>query len=339
MNSRSDIPQQRLPPGQQLAASGKWPVVGEREPLDAAGEWTIDVAGQVEHPQRWSLAELRQFEVVERVLDIHCVTRWSLFDVPVRGVRLETLLRAAEPKSEARFISFVAHTSRRHSTSLPIDDAVRLDALVVWSVYGQPLSVEHGGPVRMIVPGKYFYKSVKWLRAIELLAEDRLGYWESDAGYHNHADPWNEERFVAADLSRVQIRELMQSRDWSGRNLRGIEAADMDLASLAARGAVLRAADFRRADLRGADFSRANLSNSRFGGADLRSAAFLDADIEGCDFAGADLRGADLRTLSLLGVSFVSADTAAKLDGTTRFSPASLEQLADRERQYVEASL
>lgn len=325
----------RLPPGQQLAARGKWPVVGERAPAKAPHEWTIEIAGEVSTPCSWTLDDLKRLPVVSRLVDIHCVTRWSLLDVPVRGVLLEILLNAAAPTAQAEFLSFVAHSQRNHSTSLPLQDATQLGAIVAWEVNHAPISVEHGGPVRMIVPGRYFYKSVKWLRRIDVLAEDRLGYWEADAGYHNRADPWREERFVTTSLSRLEVRQLLESRDWSDRDLLSLQVARRDLSHLVARRAMLRAANFRQAVLRGADFQGANLSNASFAGADLREADFADADIEGCDFTGADLRGANLCTQSMLGVSFTDGRSVAKIDRSTRIPHERLSELADAQRQVV----
>ncbi len=333
------MPSRQLPPGQQLAARGKWPVVGERRALPVEGPWTVEICGAVEAARTWTLDELQNLPTVERVVDIHCVTRWSLLDVPLQGILLQTLLDCVRPQARARFISFVAHTERQHSTSLPLDEALALDSLVVWSAYGKPLSEEHGGPLRCVVPGKYFYKSVKWLRRIELLEEDRLGYWEREAGYHNGADPWKEERFAASGVTRQQMRRLVESRDWSGQTLLAVQAAGWELAGLVARNAALRAADFRTACLRDADFGGANLSNGRFEDADLRGASFRDADIEGCDFSGADLRGADLRALSMLGVTFVAGAKQASFDERTRFPLELITQLADNQAGFVRHQL
>ncbi len=325
----------RLPPGQQLAARGKWPVVGERQPLAAIEPWSVTVDGLVAQPRRWTLEELQQLPATEKCIDIHCVTRWSLLDVPVKGVELKALLAQVNPSPRARYVSFVAHTERHHSTSLPLEESLSLGAMVVWSMFGRPLPVDHGGPVRMVVPGKYFYKSVKWLSRIELLEHDRLGYWEAEAGYHNGADPWREERFAAPGISKQQMQKLLATRDWSEQSLLALQASGRELVGLVARGAVLRAADFRQARLQQANFEGANLSNSRFGEADLRAASFLDADIEGCDFSGADLRGCDLRSLSMLGVTFVSLSGTAVVDETTRFRDGLLDQLADEQADFV----
>ena len=204
---------------------------------------------------------------------------------------------------------------------------------------GQPLSTEHGGPVRIVTQGRYFYKSLKWLARIELLTEDRLGYWEANAGYHNSADPWKEERFLAADLDLNTVRQLLTSRDFEGRDLRGMVATGMDLRGLNACGAKLRDAHFEGADLRDSCFDGANLSGAHMERADLRGATFctdangLAADLEGADFRGADLRGAKFLGASLFGATFGPIDPAdqtsspAVIDGTTIIDRAALTSL------------
>jgi len=224
----------RLPPGQQLAAPGKWPIVGEHDPGAIPFEWSICVSGCVASPRSWSLKELRSRPQVTRAIDIHCVTRWTIFDATFTGVPLAWLLDDAKPTTAAQFVSFIAHSPRDHSTSLPLADVRQLDALAAFEYDGQPLSAEHGGPVRLITPGRYFYKSVKWLRGIELLAEDRLGFWEGSAGYHNHADPWLEQRFVATGISKHEAAQILASRDVAGRDLLGLDGSDRELIGLRA---------------------------------------------------------------------------------------------------------
>jgi DMSO/TMAO reductase YedYZ molybdopterin-dependent catalytic subunit len=323
---------QRLPPNQQVVAPGKWPPVGERSPLRDGGPWQVEVCGAVERPQTLSLAELQSLPHTALEIDIHCVTRWTRFALPFRGVLLAEVLRLARPTPAARFASFVAHSERGHSTSLPLDEAVELGALVAWEADGLPLPEVHGGPVRTVVPGRYFFKSLKWLRRVELLPEDRLGYWEAEAGYHNRADPWREERYMAPDLDRQLVRRLIEARDFSGLSLRSIAAAGRDLAGLKAARAILRDADFRGATLTAADFTEANLSNACLQGADLRGANFQRADLEGADFAEADLRGADLRGASLFGATFLGdkANSGARFDAATQITPDAIEALVRR---------
>jgi hypothetical protein len=305
----------------------------------------------VRHERRWSLEQLAELPQVEQPIDIHCVTRWSKFDMPFRGVRLSDLLAASEPRDEAEFLSFLACSERRHTTSLPLTAALELGAIVATHVGDEPLAPEHGGPVRVVAPGKYFYKSIKWLVGVTLLADDRLGFWEGKAGYHNQADPWREQRYVAPNLNRMQVAQAFTKRRFAGMEFLGLEAQGIELPDLDAHGAVLRNADFSRARLAGASFEGANLSNAHFHRADLRNASFRSADVEGADFTAADLRGADFRSASLLGATFCrdgvggACDSAgqpeegAKIDAATRFDPSALEQLSPSQAAYMRSCL
>jgi DMSO/TMAO reductase YedYZ molybdopterin-dependent catalytic subunit len=334
-----------LPPHQQLAAPGKWPTVGERAPARRADPWLVSVTGLVAYPRSWTLDELRSLPVAKRVIDIHCVTRWTKPGVPFGGVPLRHLLELCWPLPEARFASFVARSDRNHSTSLPLTDALELDTLVALTAEGRPLEEGHGGPVRTIVPGRYFFKSLKWLERIELLSEDRLGYWEAEAGYHNVADPWKEQRYLAANLDRREVRELLDRRDFSGLDLRGIEAGGLDLTGLVARNALLRDAHFERTLLRGACFDGANLSNAHLEGADLRGATFLGGDVEGANYCGADLRGVDFTGASLFGATFCMEPgdhegwKPARVDRTTRLDAAALDALTPNQQAFVRRAL
>ncbi len=329
--------QAELPPGQQLCAAGKWPVVGERTARNDSSPWTVTVSGLVAHPLTLSLAEIQASAHHELTVDIHCVSRWSKLGVRFRGILLEELLTRAGSLDEARFVSLVARSDRLHSTSLELADALELRTLIAVEADGQPLKPVHGGPVRVVVPGRYFYKSLKWLERIEVLAEDRLGYWEADAGYHNIADPWLEQRFIAPSITKQEAARLIAGRDFSGRDLRGIDASGRDLAGLNARGALLRDADFRGANLQDACLVDANLSLAHFNGADLRGADLTGADCEGTDFAGADLRGTKLRALSLFGASFTDERTgqSATLDATTDVDPALIDNLTPDQSAFI----
>jgi hypothetical protein len=262
------------------------------------------------------------------------------------GVPLASLVEMARPDRNAKFVSFVARSARRHSTSLGLDDALRLDALAALSADGAPLAQQHGGPVRVVVPGRYFYKSLKWLERIELLEIDGLGFWESTAGYHNMADPWRVQRYLASGITKALAREILSSRDISGRDLRSLDASGHDLTGLAARGALLRNADFRRSTLREACFDRANLTNAHLAGADLRNATFRDADLEGADFSGADLRGACLLGASLLAASFFDAPgndgswpMLARLDRQTQIEAAALDDLTPAQQAFLRSAM
>lgn len=290
-----------------------------------------------------TLAELQTWPATTHAVDIHCVTRWSRPGMIFRGVPLARVLECVRPQKGAKFISFVARSRRDHSTSLPLADALSLGSLLAYEAEGQPLPVDHGGPLRLVVPGRYFYKSLKWLQRIELLAEDRLGYWEAEAGYHNTADPWREERYMAPALDKQEAARLLAKRDFSGRDLRSIAAAGMDLSGLNARGALLRDSDFSRSNLRGACFDGANLSNARLLGADLREAIFLGADVEGADFTAADLRGADFSGASLFGATFcddsAGPPAGARVDRTVRVAPDQLDALTPPQAAFLRAAL
>lgn len=333
----------KIPPGQQVVASNKWPVIGEREP--PAGQnanWTLSLDGRIAEPVSFSLEQLQSMPQTETVIDIHCVTRWSKLDVPMSGILLKDLLQHVELESDANFVSFVSRSARRHSTSLPLDVALDHDCLIALCAEGQPIEPGHGGPIRNIVPRKYFYKSVKWLEKIEFLAEDRLGYWEADAGYHNLADPWKEQRYMASTIDRRTASKLIESKDFSNRDLRSIDASNRNLDGLNAAGASLRDASFERCSLIGADFSNANLSNASFLDADLSNAKFSQTDVEGADFSGANLTEVDFRGCSLIGASFYHEDKGVRKDSTflnTQFSSEQLETLSKTQKEFVQKQI
>ncbi|MEQ8965651.1 MAG: molybdopterin-dependent oxidoreductase [Azospirillaceae bacterium] len=334
----------RLPPNQALASPSKWPVVGERAPRADDRPWTVSIGGLVERPQVFSLDVLQSLPDARQRIDIHCVTRWSKLDQAFTGVPLGEVLERAGVRPEARFVWFGARSEHGHATSLRLDEALAAGALVAFAHEDRPLAPEHGGPVRMVVPGKYFYKSIKWLETIELLAEDRLGTWESESGYHNHADPWAEERFVARNLDRLTVARAMSDRRFAGLDLLGVEADGIDLTGLDARGALLRNASFRGARLAGARFDEANLSGARLNGADLTGAKFTGADLEGADFRGADLSGADFTDASLFGTTLFPEPTdpaggpgAARLDPATVLPGDVAERLSDAQRDGLRA--
>jgi DMSO/TMAO reductase YedYZ molybdopterin-dependent catalytic subunit len=190
-NDESPKREPRLPPGQ--IRTDKWPVLhyGSVPTVDLA-QWDLRVHGLVEQPQRWTWEEFQALPRVKVSSDIHCVTRWSRFDNTWEGVSVQEVLRRAVPKPEARFV--VVHAEQDFTANLPISELLNDDVLLADKHDGVPLAPEHGWPLRLVVPRRYFWKSAKWIRAIELTAADRPGFWERN-GYHNDADPWNEERF------------------------------------------------------------------------------------------------------------------------------------------------
>ena len=332
----------KIPPGQQVVAQNKWPVIGERKPATENPNWTLSFGGCVANNTEFSVAQLNQMTQTEMVIDIHCVTRWSKLDVPFSGVLLKDLLEHVQVDYDARYVSFVSRSNRKHSTSLPLEIALEHDCLIALSAEGKPLDIGHGGPIRNIVPRKYFYKSVKWLERIELLAEDRLGYWEADAGYHNLADPWKEQRYMAATIDRRTAAKIIESKDFSNRDLRSIDASQRNLDGLNAIGAGLRDATFNDCSLVEANFSDANLSNAKFLRANLSNATFSKTDVEGADFSGADLTGVDFSDCSLIGASFISSEGKSVLAANiseAKFSQEQLASLSVAQREFVNSTM
>ena len=185
------IDPERLPPGQYMTK--KWPVLhaGQVPKVDLA-TWTFRVFGEVEQELELSWEQFNELPRASSTQDIHCVTRWSRFDARFEGVRWSELAKLARPLESGRFA--IAHAEHGFTANVPIESLESDDALLVTHADGEPLTRQHGWPMRLVVPGKYFWKSAKWLRAIELTAEDRPGFWER-YGYHNDADPWKEERY------------------------------------------------------------------------------------------------------------------------------------------------
>ena len=183
----------RLPPGQYLTE--KWPVLhagsAAKYPADLAG-WDFTVSGEVDTPLTLTWDQLGDLPRVEVTQDIHCVTRWSRFDASFEGIPWSALSELAGPRPTARFA--IAHAEAGFTANVPIEFLERAGAMLATHADGEPLSRDHGWPLRLIVPGKYFWKSAKWLRGIELTAEDQPGFWER-LGYHNDADPFKEERY------------------------------------------------------------------------------------------------------------------------------------------------
>jgi DMSO/TMAO reductase YedYZ molybdopterin-dependent catalytic subunit len=182
----------RLPPGQYLTE--KWPVLhaGDVPDYGDLSTWTLRVFGEVEQPLELSWDELNALPGSSNVQDIHCVTRWSRFDTQFEGVHWRELAALCRPRPSAHFA--VAHAEQGFTTNVPLASLEDDQALLATHADGEPLTPEHGYPLRLVVPGKYFWKSAKWLRGIELRAADQPGFWER-LGYHNDADPWQEERY------------------------------------------------------------------------------------------------------------------------------------------------
>jgi len=181
----------RLPPGQYMTA--KWPVLhaGSVPKVDLA-TWSFRVFGEVEQEVELTWEQFNELPRASSVQDIHCVTRWSRFDARFEGVRWRELAKLAKPLPTAAFA--IAHAEAGFTANVPLEAIESADALLATHADGEPLSRDHGWPLRLVVPGRYFWKSAKWLRGIELSAVDRPGFWER-YGYHNDADPWQEQRY------------------------------------------------------------------------------------------------------------------------------------------------
>jgi DMSO/TMAO reductase YedYZ molybdopterin-dependent catalytic subunit len=177
---------ERLPPGQHLTKDFPVLDLGVQPNLTQA-EWSLSVAGQVRHPLKWSWTDLMALPQQEYRNDIHCVTAWSRYDVPMRA-----LLEAVAPFATAKFLMLKSYDG--YSTNVPLADVDRDDVFLGHTWNGAPLARDHGGPVRMVIPHLYFWKSAKWLRHITFMEKDQPGYWEA-RGYHMRGDPWAEERY------------------------------------------------------------------------------------------------------------------------------------------------
>jgi DMSO/TMAO reductase YedYZ molybdopterin-dependent catalytic subunit len=180
----------RLPPGQVLTA--KWPVLTYGEPprVDLK-DWRFRLFGLVDCERTLTWDEFRALPRVERTSDIHCVTRWSRFDNRWEGVSAQEIVRLAAPLPQARFV--MVHGYGDYTTNLSLEALLGDEVLFADRHDQAPLEPDHGGPLRLVVPGLYFWKSAKWVNGLEFMERDRAGFWERN-GYHMHGDPWAEER-------------------------------------------------------------------------------------------------------------------------------------------------
>jgi DMSO/TMAO reductase YedYZ molybdopterin-dependent catalytic subunit len=182
----------RIPPGQHevkdfpVLSAGPTPRVN----LD---RWSFAIEGLVRERKVWSWAEFQALPAQEFLVDIHCVTKWSKLDTRWRGVSVDTLLEHIELDPRAKFVT--AFTIEGYTTNLPVEDIVNGRAFVAYEYDGKPLEPAHGGPIRLVVPKLYLWKSAKWVTGLRFMEKDRSGFWES-AGYNDHGDPWKEERYT-----------------------------------------------------------------------------------------------------------------------------------------------
>lgn len=182
----------RLPPGQVLTE--RFPILdlGVRPRREEYPAWTIEVRGNVGNKKIFTLDELKKFPREERIHDFHCVTRWSRYDIRWAGMPFTNLLEIVKPAPETKHVIFYSYDT--YTTNIPLAELMNDDVLIAYELEGNEIPPEHGGPVRMIVPMLYGWKSAKFLTKIEFRDEDEAGFWET-RGYHNHGDPWLEERY------------------------------------------------------------------------------------------------------------------------------------------------
>ena len=197
-----------LPPGQSLTL--KWPVLhyGSVPRFDPE-TWDLRVTGLVDSPLRLSWKEFNALPKIQRTSDFHCVTRWSRFDNRWDGVAFRELLARVHPKPEAAYV--LLHAEQGFTANVPLADLDREEVLLATHHDGEPLTAEHGYPLRLIVPHLYAWKSVKWLRGLEFLDHDTPGFWEQN-GYHMYGDPWKEQRFSRDKSEYCRIAELSDFR-------------------------------------------------------------------------------------------------------------------------------
>lgn len=199
--SPDTLREQRIPPRQSRTL--KWPV------LDAGGpptvdlkRWRLTVKGLVETPKSWNWEEFQALPRSKVFSDFHCVTRWSRLGNLWEGVRTIDLLRSFSISPEARFVLIHAYDCG-WTTNVPLDTFLAEDSILADTHDGEPIPLEHGGPLRLVIPRLYAWKSAKWVRAFEFLAQDKPGFWEQ-GGYHMNGDPWKEERFRTRELQAEQ---------------------------------------------------------------------------------------------------------------------------------------
>jgi DMSO/TMAO reductase YedYZ molybdopterin-dependent catalytic subunit len=182
----------RLPPGQMLTKGFPVLDLGVR-PEVSLSEWSLTLDGLVEKPVTLDWAQFNALPQVTDVSDFHCVTTWSKYDCQWGGVAFTTLFELAQPKPEAKFVYFTSYDG--YSTNVPLAHCLDDDVLVATHFGGEPVSREHGGPARVIIPKLYAWKGAKFVKTLTFLAEDRPGFWEV-RGYHSVGDPWKEERYA-----------------------------------------------------------------------------------------------------------------------------------------------
>ena len=203
----------RIPPGQALTE--KWPVLtyGSTPRFDP-GRWTFRCFGLVEREVTFTWEEFLALPRVTMSSDVHCVTRWSKLDNIWEGVHVREIMRRVTPLPEARYV--MEHADPDYTTNIALDDLVDDDVLLALRHNGRDLPPDHGGPVRLVVPKLYFWKSAKWLRGFEFLEVNPPGFWEMN-GYHMHGDPWKDERYSDQETNAMQKMRAEAARTLRAR--------------------------------------------------------------------------------------------------------------------------
>jgi DMSO/TMAO reductase YedYZ molybdopterin-dependent catalytic subunit len=208
MRETSEALARRTPPGQVLTT--KWPVLTYgRTPRFDRARWRFRCFGLVEQEASWTWDEMRALPRVEVRCDIHCVTRWSRLDNRFEGVPIAEIIRRVRPKAEAKAV--LIHADPNYTTNLTLEELMDDDVLLALSHDGQELTPDHGGPLRLVVPKLYFWKSAKWIRALEFLDVNAPGFWEVN-GYHMRGDPWREERYSDQETRAMQTMRAEAAR-------------------------------------------------------------------------------------------------------------------------------
>ena len=203
----------RTPPGQVLTT--KWPVLTYgRTPRFDPARWSFRCSGLVEQEMTWSWPEFLALPRAQLTCDIHCVTHWSRLDNRFEGVPVREIVKRVRPRPEAKYV--MVHADPDYTTNLALEDLMGDDVLLALRHDGADLAPDHGGPLRLVVPKLYFWKSAKWVRGFEFLDVNPPGFWELN-GYHMHADPWAEERYSDQETRAMQTMRAVAARRLRGR--------------------------------------------------------------------------------------------------------------------------
>lgn len=337
----------RIPPGQTVTR--KFPVTGEAScGRDLTPENYRLHLKLPDHQYTLKLDQILQLPQETHTVDIHCVTSWSKLDTTFSGIRLKTLFEALDITIPQHypFIRFAAYSMRNHDTSLPTTFALE-NSWLVWAIDGNPLTPQHGYPLRLFTPSRYFYKSLKWIQSIEFLHLDQKGFWERTSAYHNSGIPQLEERFDAITLnssneilafknrtSFMDLQNVSQPIVFLKLPLSNWQPQCLNLQKLH-----IKASRFDHAQLQNADFSHANLTLSSFRGANLQGAQFHGTDLEGADFTGADLTNAQFSNNPMSATKFCSEKNSQRqgLTGYRNLMIQSPQGLLESQEEYLES--